>query len=175
MAFSKTKKAVALLMDAPPLEKIVARLKRLDDVELKAIVTVEAADYRDDVVQAARTELTRRGIELPENLEAFVDGLSESDLEESRFFCAACMRATVDERAPGPGQGFGHLQIGHSRCSDCDSVRCNYVFAIKGIPIYTIDRYLVKVTRPKWPGHANGNGVSTTQTGRWWPQRVDAC
>ncbi len=141
-------------MKLPELDTIRRRLESLDDSSLLEMVTVEAADYRDDVLDAARNELRRRGREVP-TTDEFLESLSPDELEEGHHFCKSCHEETTDERFPASGVTFRRQLTGaYDRCNVCGSVVRDHCLVVFFIPIWRFARYRVKEMRSPgtpWP------------------------
>jgi hypothetical protein len=140
-------------MDVPELEAIREKIVAHDDHTLLKIVTVEAGDYREDVLDLARAELRARGIQIPSSTKEYLSSLDVDDLHESELFCEACHAETEDEPYPATGEmWFRHLFSGHHACPRCGSVVREHCFTIFGLPLVILAKYRVKQLEVMWPG-----------------------
>jgi hypothetical protein len=133
----------------PPIEELREDIERRSDDVLLRMVSVDAAEYREDVLDCARAELRRRGKEPPTSAE-FVESLSKEDLHDSDLFCARCRAATTDEGyASWPA---ARLRDAHGPCDACGSVVRDQYIVVFHIPLVYIASYRVKQYSVPWPG-----------------------
>jgi hypothetical protein len=135
------------------LEAIRARIVAHDDRTLLKIVTIEAADYREDVLDLARAEVLARGLEMPSSTKEYLSTLGADELHESELFCDACHAATTDEAFPATGEMFfRQLRKAYAACPRCGSVVRDHCITVFRIPFVLLARYRVKQLEVPWPG-----------------------
>ncbi len=118
-------------MKATELDAMSERLRAMDDRALLQLVSIDAEQYREDVLDRARDELRKRGLDAP-TPEQFLTSLSPAELKAGPLFCARCHGATTDERFPTSGETFFRrlLFIEEDECSDCGSVVADHCVTI---------------------------------------------
>ena len=142
-------------MKLTEIEAIRARIVRQDDRTLLNIVTIEAADYREDVLDLAREELRARGLQVPSSTKEYLSTIDADELQEGELFCDACYAETQDQAYPVTGEMFlRRLGSAYAPCPRCGSVVRDHCVAIWGIPLVTLASYRVKQLEVPWPGQA---------------------
>lgn len=128
-------------------------VSRLDVLSLRRITTIESEDYRADIIDAARQELQRRGLEL-QSTQQFLQSLGKEQLHGTDMFCQDCYNATSDERFPATGDTFFRrlMPTRDPPCPRCGSVLREYHVSVFFLPLSRICTYRVKEHTVPWPG-----------------------
>jgi hypothetical protein len=139
-------------MNYPTVDELSARMTGQTDLELLRSVTVDASDYSDDALEAARAELRRRGRTVPSTRE-FLTSFTPDELKASDLFCFDCHESTTSDRFPATGEIFQRkLLSAGDGCTTCGAVVREHYQTVFWIPLYCLARYRVKQLQVPWPG-----------------------
>jgi hypothetical protein len=131
-------------MDPREYLQLQQRLTELTDEQLIRMLAIERADYREEAIQLARGELSRRGLD-ELNAQEYWARPDQKSIQETGF-CLSCVAETTDA-SPGDTRtifGIGTYLMGiDGGCPTCGSVVQTKYLSFFYIPIRQLGRYRI--------------------------------